>query len=968
MFIALLFVFLQHLICAGGSWLPNEAVEYFVRDFEKLELYRQARTILNSEDDRSSAPFITGNGFMHIANFVVAPGSIINVQENDCIFISRGYYPMFIQNFLTRINASYTLIVHNGDESTPDSQNDTRGYRFDKVVTSQVLSEEFNKGHLRALYTANLWLSNYNLANRPGYFNCLPIGLENRNYIYGRNLNQYITAMKSNSIPNHLTNKGLLLVSFTSNSMDRIKVLSRLEKTVFYSNDTWYNRTLVSHSNWLKAITEHKFVLAPFGNGLDTHRMYEIWLMGGIPVARKSTISSCYIDEDSATVDGGSLPIVYLDSWDQLTKERLEEEWHRIMKVPSSKWNWKRLTLDYWKEKLNCPVRNTQKIELELINSIGSYVNAPAITLNYSSFRVVNSNRLSIDGIIKYEEIITPLVIESKHFSHPDTMIDYFKDFCRIISRYSTESINSDLCHYAVCGAAIEYLEPLVDTLQITSYEKRQFINQLKLASGWNSHFQYLEGNQTAVIFNIGEVNLRNYREYIFGCIATFLKTSTERDFFVLYIGINASPDVLVLVNDFILQYTYLIRIELVAIANTKTSAWNHLIDVASRDNQYFILINGYSTLVMSVTSITDILAKNPVLTNFGVVYIPISKYSMSLYKNKYFPPIVCFHRKHLQIFKAAFPSSFDDYSDYSFSWILDVYSVFNSSLMINAKVNTKSLSGLSAEKEYDLSSEFLRSYIDSVTSAQRKVIKLFQITKNDIAITNYLSIQFYCDMWDNCLHYYTHSGVDNYLGFIFRSMDTYIRYSYDEYALSQPLLWHYIKKSKKPVLRLGAGDSNSAIILHAYTKRHNIELVTFDDDVSNLSPQLSIDPRFHKMVLLEKCDGAKNCWSQLLSKVETIDWGLVIVNRKVVIDGLSEGYTDFTSADYIIIDGNHYPGMNNSSLPGNCEYHVYNGPFSHKSYLVPIVCSKRYSNFTHPRNGELENDFMNYINYLIDF
>jgi hypothetical protein len=43
------------------------------------------------------------------------------------------------------------------------------------------------------------------------------------------------------------------------------------------------------HSQWLKDITKHKFVLAPFGHGLfghglDTHRVSEILTMGGIPV------------------------------------------------------------------------------------------------------------------------------------------------------------------------------------------------------------------------------------------------------------------------------------------------------------------------------------------------------------------------------------------------------------------------------------------------------------------------------------------------------------------------------------------------------------------------------------------------------------------------------------------------------------------------------------------------------------
>ena len=38
--------------------------------------------------------------------------------------------------------------------------------------------------------------------------------------------------------------------------------------------------------------------------GLDTHRMTEILLMGGVPVIRQSTISSCYDDTDNVIGDG----------------------------------------------------------------------------------------------------------------------------------------------------------------------------------------------------------------------------------------------------------------------------------------------------------------------------------------------------------------------------------------------------------------------------------------------------------------------------------------------------------------------------------------------------------------------------------------------------------------------------------------------------------------------------------------
>ena len=362
MCLTLFLLFFQLLFCRG-SWLTNEAVDYFVNEFEKLEHYRLAKTVSKlSKDDRSSAPFITGNGFMHIANVIAAPNSVINIQQNDCIFISRDFYSEFVETYMQLINTSYTLIVHNGDESTPDGQNDTVGYRYDKIVTSQILLEEHNKKKLLSLYASNLWWSNYTLNPRPSYFHCIPIGLENREHKYGQNLNQYINAMKNSMIPNHSANKGLLLVPLTPNSLDRAKVLTWLEKTVKKNGETWYNHTILPHPDWLKAITEHKFVLAPFGNGLDTHRMYEIWLMGGIPVARKSTISSCFNDEDTSIggngSPGGSLPVVFLDSWDQLTKKRLVEEWKKIVKVSKEEWNWRRLTLGHWMERLNCPTHS----------------------------------------------------------------------------------------------------------------------------------------------------------------------------------------------------------------------------------------------------------------------------------------------------------------------------------------------------------------------------------------------------------------------------------------------------------------------------------------------------------------------------------------------------------------------------------------------------------------------------------
>ena len=47
---------------------------------------------------------------------------------------------------------------------------------------------------------------------------------------------------------------------------------------------TWATKISGGQAPYLEALSSHMFAMAPHGNGLDTHRMYEIMLLGCIPV------------------------------------------------------------------------------------------------------------------------------------------------------------------------------------------------------------------------------------------------------------------------------------------------------------------------------------------------------------------------------------------------------------------------------------------------------------------------------------------------------------------------------------------------------------------------------------------------------------------------------------------------------------------------------------------------------------
>ena len=189
---------------------------------------------------------------------------------------------------------------------------------------------------------------------------------ENRQHKFGRDVQKYASHLKDVYINRPIRNQSekdnlpLLLVAFYPKNRcpDRLKVLQAIgaipPKGQQKPINPFYHEIDIDHTEWLHEVWNHKFVLAPFGHGLDTHRISEILFMGGIPVMRKSSISSCYDDSDN-NFNGktrGSLPVVILDSWADLTKERLDLEWERLSKIPNDQWDYKRLFINSWLDRI----------------------------------------------------------------------------------------------------------------------------------------------------------------------------------------------------------------------------------------------------------------------------------------------------------------------------------------------------------------------------------------------------------------------------------------------------------------------------------------------------------------------------------------------------------------------------------------------------------------------------------------
>jgi hypothetical protein len=93
--------------------------------------------------------------------------------------------------------------------------------------------------------------------------------------------------------------------------------------------------------SYLDNIYNHKFVVCPEGNGIDTHRIWECLYMGTIPLVEGNINRNFYY----------TLPMIGVESWERITEEWCNLAYRDYTDLKDS-WDFNYLTFDYWKNKI----------------------------------------------------------------------------------------------------------------------------------------------------------------------------------------------------------------------------------------------------------------------------------------------------------------------------------------------------------------------------------------------------------------------------------------------------------------------------------------------------------------------------------------------------------------------------------------------------------------------------------------
>lgn len=178
----------------------------------------------------------------------------------------------------------------------------------------------------------------------------IPIGLDyisqfHNTHSFGLNIRDYnllplkyekkLLKIIKNS-PTFSSRKSLIYCNyqFSLNNQDREDCLNSVDKKYCY-----FLKKRIPYLENFKKQSKFKFVLAPFGEGIDTHRVWEALLFGNIPIVKSSPLDKLY----------KNFPVLIVKSWKDLTYKRLM---FAEKKFNNNSYFYEKLLNDYWKAKI----------------------------------------------------------------------------------------------------------------------------------------------------------------------------------------------------------------------------------------------------------------------------------------------------------------------------------------------------------------------------------------------------------------------------------------------------------------------------------------------------------------------------------------------------------------------------------------------------------------------------------------
>jgi hypothetical protein len=263
---------------------------------------------------------IHGDKFVDICEYAIrendSPIDINQFDKNKLVFCKTDQIPKLFEMLKDNPN-KFVLVSHNSDHN----------------ITPELYSKK--PKCIDTWFAQNVLVLADDLVP-------IPIGMERPGIAGSGDITVLEKTFRSST--KNIIHFAYLNVSPGTNPTERDKAVQVLSNKDWVKHET--NR--LPFETYIRELHHSKFVIAPPGNGHDTHRLWEALYMDAIPVVKNSAANKFF---------STFFEMLVIDNWEEVTKERLEEylrspKMYGFHNAPLSFNFWKRMILDTVKERL----------------------------------------------------------------------------------------------------------------------------------------------------------------------------------------------------------------------------------------------------------------------------------------------------------------------------------------------------------------------------------------------------------------------------------------------------------------------------------------------------------------------------------------------------------------------------------------------------------------------------------------
>lgn len=280
--------------------IATKNLDYTYSDeiLNKIGLFLNREWIIqNKEILYKTKNIISGNNFKALASEYIdeSKPQITLLRRPRVIFLYTDWLKIFAEKVLPQIDYSFNLITHNADHG----------------ITEKYLNI-LNNSNLCKWYGMNCYIKHDKL--QP-----IPIGIANEKWAHG-DKNALLEIINT---PIKKTKLVYSNFNVTTNPYMRENILNVLKTKAFIDIDTEIHQ----YKDYLAKLKSYKYVISPPGSGVDCHRIWEAIYLNVIPIVEKHAALDYFID----------LPILFVDSFNEITEKLLETKYNSLIKHSKEK-------------------------------------------------------------------------------------------------------------------------------------------------------------------------------------------------------------------------------------------------------------------------------------------------------------------------------------------------------------------------------------------------------------------------------------------------------------------------------------------------------------------------------------------------------------------------------------------------------------------------------------------------------